>query len=160
MSSLFKMVNQICSWLGSYCFSPCFRNLWSVSTCSCNREPTQTFKWFIAHILCDLHNFECLTNKVSWGRWLNYGKLYEYPFFLLVSWVAIPCNCFDLTLLFSPSVLTAIWMLKHFSSQLWTYVLMKIEERVKSGLKYENNVTNTCWKLVWMLFLPVLAYYQ
>jgi len=65
-------------------FFACFRNLWSLYACSCNREPTQAIQWFTTYILVDLYSFECPVNKGSRGCWLDNGKFSQYPFYFTV----------------------------------------------------------------------------
>jgi len=56
------------------------RNFRSISTCCCNREPTQALKWFVACVLIDICSDECPADKVSWCCWLDSGKFLKYPF--------------------------------------------------------------------------------
>jgi hypothetical protein len=59
------------------------RNVWSISTRSCNREPTQTLKRFVACFFVDLYSPECSTDSFSWCSWLNIGKFHKYPFLVV-----------------------------------------------------------------------------
>lgn len=60
-----------------FCF--CIRNFWSISTCCCNREPTQTLKWFIACFFTAICGAECPIDTVSWCSWFDSCEFIKYP---------------------------------------------------------------------------------
>lgn len=82
--NIFSFISkQLCQIFILYLFWICIRNFWSISTRSCNWEPTQTLKWFIACILSYLYSTECPADTISRCSWLNIGKFFKYPFLIV-----------------------------------------------------------------------------